>query len=483
MLLAMPQCDPETTVRELARAIAARGGRAWLVGGGVRDALLGRARKDFDLEVYGLTPAVLEETLRREHAIHDVGRSFGVLKLANLPIDVALPRRETKVARGHKGFAIDADPFLDLATAALRRDLTVNAIYEDPLTGEINDPLDGRRDLAARLLRHASPRFVEDPLRVLRVAQLAARFRFDVAPETVALSRTIDLAELPRERLEDEWKKLLLLGEQPSLGLAFLRECGALRTFPELVPLVGCPQHPLWHPEGDVWVHTLHALDHFAGARAGDGGAAFNANDWIVGLAVLCHDLGKPGTTVNDNGVWRSPGHSEAGEAPTRAFLARITAQTDVVESVVALVLHHLKPQELWKAQPGDGAIRRLATKVNLRLLIRVARHDDAGRPPRPIDDFPAGRWLVERAEALAAADTAPTPIVLGRHLIELGQKPGRTFKPLLDRCFEAQLDGAFSDLAGGIAHLNALLASGSVRTDADRTGVIEPGSAPHSSS
>ncbi|MBL8841503.1 MAG: polynucleotide adenylyltransferase [Planctomycetes bacterium] len=449
----MQQRDPEQVVRDVARAVAAAGGRAWLVGGGVRDRLLGIPRKDFDLEVYGLAPERLEALLARAHEVIDVGRAFGVLKLAGLPIDVALPRRETKVARGHKGFAIDADPELDLRSAAERRDLTVNAIYEDPLTGEIADPLDGRRDLAARLLRHASPRFVEDPLRVLRVMQFAARFDFAVAPETVALSRTIDLAELPRERIEEEWKKLLLQGRLPSRGLAFLHACGALRFFPELEPLSGCPQHPEWHPEGDVWVHTLHVLDHFAGARVGD------ASDWIVGLALLCHDLGKPATTFDDAGVWRSPGHSEAGEAPTRALLARITAQADVVEPVVALVLQHLKPQEFFKAQPGDGAIRRLATKVNLRWLVRVARHDDAGRPPRPIGDFEAGRWLLARAEALAAADAAPKPLVLGRHLIELGRAPGKEFKALLDRCYEAQLDGVFTDAAGAQAFVRALVA------------------------
>ena len=194
----------EEAVRSIARAVAVRGGRAWLVGGCVRDVLLGGPRKDWDLEVYGVAPADLRALLEREHEVVDVGRSFGVLKLKGLPIDVALPRRETKVARGHKGFDVEADPHLDLRSAAERRDLTVNAIYEDPLTHEIADPLGGRADLDARRLRHASPRFVEDPLRVLRVMQLAARLRFAVAPETVALCRTLDLAELPRERLEEE---------------------------------------------------------------------------------------------------------------------------------------------------------------------------------------------------------------------------------------------------------------------------------------
>jgi tRNA nucleotidyltransferase (CCA-adding enzyme) len=444
----------EEAVRSIARAVAARGGRAWLVGGCVRDVLLGEPRKDFDLEVYGVAPAALRELLEREHAVADVGRMFGVLKLKGLPVDVALPRRETKIASGQKGFDVEADPGLDMRSAAERRDLTVNAIYEDPLTGEIADPLGGRRDLDARVLRHSSPRFAEDPLRVLRVMQFAARLRFAVAPETVALCRTLDLHELPRERLEEEWRKLLLQGVAPSLGLRFLKECGALRFFPEIAALDGCPQNPEWHPEGDVFVHTGHVLDHFSRERAGD------ASDWTVGLALLCHDLGKPATTARDDrGVIRSIGHSEAGEAPTRSLLARLTQEADLVETVVALVLHHLKPWELFKAQAGDSAIRRLATQVNLRLLVRVARHDDAGRPPRPFDGFPPGDWLIGRAEALAAADAAPRPIVLGRHLIELGLAPGPRFKKLLDRCFEAQLDGAFADLAGGIEFAKRLLA------------------------
>lgn len=449
----MSDAAAEAVVRSIARAVAARGGRAWLVGGCVRDVLLGMGRKDFDLEVFGVAPAALRELLAHEHEVVDVGRAFGVLKLKGLPIDVALPRRETKVARGHRGFDVEADPSLDLKTAAERRDLTINAIYEDPLSGELADPLDGRRDLAGRLLRHASPRFVEDPLRVLRVMQFAARLEFDVAQETIELCRALDLAELPRERMEEEWRKLLLHGRAPSRGLRFLKASGALRFFPELLALDGCPQDPEWHPEGDVLVHTGHVLDHFAGARAGD------RSDWIVGLALLCHDLGKPATTSKVDGRWRSPGHSEAGVAPTRALLARLTAEAALVESVVALVLHHLRPMELFKVKAGDSAIRRLATQVSVRLLVRVARHDDAGRPPRPVDDFPAGRWLIERAEALAAADAAPRPIVLGRHLIELGLAPGPDFKPLIEKCFEAQLDGRFGDLEGGLAFLKELLA------------------------
>ncbi len=443
---------PEQAVQELAAWVKSEGGRALLVGGCVRDSLLGRERKDFDVEVFGLEASRLEAGLRARFAVLDVGKSFGVLKLKGLPIDVALPRRETKIARGHRGFAIDADPQLSLQEAALRRDLTLNALYEDPLTGEVLDPLGGKADLAARTLRHCSDRFSEDPLRLLRVMQFAARFDFDVADETLALCRALDLAELPRERVEDEWRKLLLQGVVPSRGLKFLRNCGALRFYPEIQAMDGTPQNPEWHPEGDVFVHTMHCLDHFARRRVGDD------SDWLVGLGVLCHDFGKPATTQLEGGIWRSKGHSEAGVEPARLFLERLTAERDVIETVCALVLHHLRPFDFHHHQVSDAAVRRLATKVPIELLVRVARHDHGGRPPLPQNEFPAGEWLQEQAERLDLQRNAPKPLVLGRHLIALGEKPGPRFGEILEECFEAQLDGKFSDVEAGVEYLQGIL-------------------------
>ncbi len=443
--------DSGEVVASIARAVQARGGRALLVGGCVRDVMLGLERKDFDLEVFGVEASVLEALLRERYPLHEVGRAFGILKIQGHDIDLALPRRETKIAAGHRGFAVDTDPHLDLESAALRRDFTINAIYEDPLTGEVIDPLNGRADLEKRTLRHCSAHFGEDPLRVLRAMQLAARFNLMVAPSTLEQCRRLDLEELPAERVEGEFRKLLLEGQRPSRGLQFLKECGALRFFPEIQALDGVPQNPQWHPEGDVFVHTGHCLDHFALERSSP------TEDWIVGLALLCHDFGKPSTTRLERGAFRSPGHSEAGEAPTRSFLARLSREPDLIETVVKLVLHHLRPYEMYRDNVGDSAIRRLATQVNLRVLVRVARHDSAGRPPLPFDGFPAGEWLMQRARALEIADQAPRPIVMGRHLIERGLTPGPEFKSILDRCFEAQLDGVFSDLEGGLSFLDRM--------------------------
>lgn len=431
----------------ISKAIAAAGGRAYLVGGCVRDAALGIPAKDLDIEVYGVKPDALVEILTQHFRIDLVGRAFGVIKIHGLPIDVSIPRRESKAGLGHKAFTILSDPGMALKEAAARRDFTINAMVLDLLTGQVIDPFGGLRDLKARVLRHTGNKFVEDPLRVLRGMQFAARFDLEAAPETIALCRTIEPEGLARERIFDEWRKLILKGIRPSRGLAFLRDCGWIRYYPELEALIGCPQDAGWHPEGDVWIHTLHCMDAFAQERVGN-----DVEDLVVGLAVLCHDFGKPAKTEFEDGRTRSQGHEKAGQEPTRSFLGRMTNQQDLVEAVVPLVSAHLRPQELFDAQAGDSAIRRLARHVGrIDRLIRVARADQQGRPQMPFDGFPAGEWLLERARALEVEDAAPRPIVMGRHLIELGLGPGPHFGRILEACYKAQIEGLFFTLEEGI--------------------------------
>jgi tRNA nucleotidyltransferase (CCA-adding enzyme) len=441
----------------ICRKVAAAGGRALLVGGSVRDAALGLPAEDLDFEVYGLTPDRLRSLLAEDFDLDLVGQSFGVLKIRRLDVDVAIPRRESKRGLGHRGFEIHSDPELSLEEAARRRDFTVNAMAWDPLRRELLDPCGGRRDLERRVLRHVSEKFAEDPLRVLRGMQLAARFELAAAAETVALCRRIEPEGLARERIFDEWRKLLLQGVRISLGLDFLRACGWVRYFPELERLIDCPQDPLWHPEGDVWTHTLHVMDAFAGERLGEPW-----EDLVVGFGCLCHDLGKPlTTTFDDDGRIRSKGHEEAGEEPTRAFLARLTDHRRLADEVVPLVREHLRPTTLHRAGAGPAAVRRLARRVGrIDRLVRLARADHAGRPPRVFDGFPAGDWLLARAAELAVAEQRPQPLVMGRHLIALGLEPGPHFKEILDACFEAQLDGVFDDLDGALAHAREVVAA-----------------------
>ncbi len=442
---------------EAARRIRAAGGRALLVGGCVRDELLGGHPKDFDLEVYGLAPERLQAVLGAAFDLNLVGQSFGILKLHHFDVDIALPRRETKLGEGHRAFEMTCDPFLPIADAASRRDFTVNAIYRDPLNGEIIDPWHGREDLTHGRLHHVSDHFREDPLRVLRGMQFIARFGLTAAPETIAICREMTPENLPCERLFDEWSKLLTKGVAISRGLKFLRDVGWVHYYPELERLIGCKQDPAWHPEGDVWNHTCHCLDAFARQRPATGSAD---EDLIVGLAVLCHDFGKPATTAYDpvRKRIRSLGHDEAGVEPTRRFLRRLTAEERILREVPPLVRLHMRPFAMWKAKSGENAIRRLAAQVvRIDRLLRVAAADEAGRPPFPVSMEPLS-WLAAEAERLRVKDAAPKPIVLGRDLIAAGLKPGIVFGAIIKMCFEAQLDGAFADHAGGIAYLSELL-------------------------
>ena len=434
----------------LAREARAAGGRAYCVGGCVRDALLGVEPKDVDVEIYGLEAEKIERILSKKFRFEIVGKSFGVWILKGLDIDVSMPRTERKTGAGHKAFEIVGDPFLTPKEACARRDFTINAILYDILSGDIIDEFGGMGDLKNKILRHTSERFSEDPLRVLRAMQFAARFNLDVAPETVELCSKIEMENLPEERIFEEWKKLILKGVEISRGLFFLRDCGWVKYFRELADMAGCPQDPRWHPEGDVYVHTAHCMDSFAKKRVGD-----DREDLIVGLAVLCHDMGKPKcTTIGDDGAIHSYGHDVIGGKVARKFLEHLTREKSIVEEVVPLVERHMAVLDLWRSNAGDGAIRRLAGKV--KRIDRLVRLDDAdrnGRPPIEPEDSPQGLWIMQRAEALAIKDSAPKPILLGRHLIELGLVPSVKFKDILNAAYEAQLDGAFFDVEHAIKY------------------------------
>lgn len=455
MLLTISEDQRKTSI-EIARRIKDAGGRALLVGGCVRDSLLGIPAKDVDMEVYGLEADAVEQSLQSQFRLDTVGRSFGVFIVKGFNIDIALPRRESKVGPRHTDFVVRGDPTMSSTEAASRRDFTINAISIDPLTDELIDPFNGANDLKNRRLRHVSDAFGEDSLRVLRGMQFVARFDLEAAPETLKLCRTLTPEHLPAERLWDEWKKLVLKGIRISKGLWFLQNCNWLRYFPELETLVGCQQDPEWHPEGDVWTHTCHCMDAFAGNRIDQ-----EWEDLVVGLAVLCHDMGKPTSTFTDpeTGRIRSPRHDIVGVPIARSFLERMTRQKKIFDEVLPLVEHHMRPLALYRNRAGDTAIRRLATRVKrVDRLVRVAHADKSGRPPLPLDDFPEGEWLLKKATQLEIQDRAPKALILGRHLIELGLPPGPLFGKLLKRCYEAQLEGKFTDLESGLSYVKSIL-------------------------
>ncbi len=443
----------------IAAAVRDAGGRALIVGGWVRDRLLGRESKDIDIEVFGVPADRLRNILSRFGTVNTIGESFTVYKVAD--IDVALPRRDSKVGAGHRGFEVIGDPRMTIEEAARRRDFTINAIAWDPLTDEYLDPYDGRKDLLERrILRAIDPRtFGDDSLRVLRGLQFAARFELEMESGTRELCRRIPLDDLPAERVWGEIEKLLLKASRPSLGFALGLELGIIdRLFPELKALNGCPQEPDWHPEGDVWVHTLMVVDE-ARTRIAD---LDRPRQVTVMLGAVCHDLGKPETTTVIDGRIRSMEHEQAGLAPTRTLLDRLNVHTingfDVRAQVEGIVAHHLKPLAFFKSPTpvGDGAFRRLAQKVDLELLARVAQSDCRGRT----GDFDCSGiiWFLERARALGVEHQAPDPIVKGRHLIELGIEPGPRMGEILRAVYEQQLDGKVRTLQEGLTVASALL-------------------------
>jgi len=454
-------------VLRISRAVREAGGRAMLVGGSVRDLLLGiqsKDSKDFDLEAYGVAPDRLRSILESIAPVNAVGEQFTVYKLAfqspaegepkdgagsergpgRLEIDVSIPRRESKSGRGHRGFIIEGDPGMSFEEAARRRDFTVNAVLLDPLSGEMIDPFGGVDDLKNRILRAvAEDTFVEDSLRVLRAVQLAARFEMSIEPRTVELCRSIDLADLPAERIWGEFEKLLMLAARPSIGLEAARELLVLdKLFPEIAATIGCPQEPEWHPEGDVFTHTKLCMDE-AVKLVGD---LDKPRRITVMLAVLLHDLGKPLTTRIIDGRIRSMSHDDEGVEPARRVLNTLGLHTlggyDVRSQVLALVFDHLRPGQFHRdgERVTPGAFRRLARRVNINLLYRVAKADSLGRGAASTSV--SQEWFLERAREIGVEHGAPAALLQGRHLIEAGFEPGPRMGELLRRVYELQLDG-----------------------------------------
>lgn len=435
--------------------------RAFAVGGCVRDALLERPSKDFDIEVFGIDYEELVRALGRWGRTDLVGRSFGVVKLTTRKgntYDFTIPRKDSKVAPGHKGFEIQFDPGITPQEAAARRDFTINAIMYDPHAHELLDFFGGAEDLRNRILRHTGPAFVEDPLRVLRGMQFAARFNLQAATSTLELCHSISggYHELASDRVRDEWFKWAERSTVPSAGLHFLNQCGWIEHFPEIKALIDTPQEPEWHPEGDVFIHTCHCCD--AMAYLPQWLQATPESRIVYMLAILAHDFGKPPTTHTElkDGKPRivSPGHEEAGAVLAEQFLNRIHAPAAIQARVIPLVANHL----FHFQSLTDRAVRRLARRLapeNIEGLCLVMTADSLGRPPHPPTIPKTIPQLLEKAHELQVRQEPPRPILMGRHLIERGLQPSPRFGEILHQAYEAQLEGVFADLSGALRWLD----------------------------
>lgn len=447
----MQEFLPNEVSEIIATTPALRG--AYAVGGCVRDWLLGNQSTDFDIEVFGVSYAELVRALSPFGRTDLVGRSFGVVKLgtrSGLTVDFSIPRRDSKTTPGHKGFEIEFDPGIAPREAAARRDFTINSLMFDPRTNQLLDYFGGEADLRARVLKHTSAAFVEDPLRVLRGMQFASRFDLIPAPETVDICRrmTPNFGELARERVRDEWFKWAGKSRVPSRGLKFLATTGWIEHFPELDALRSTPQDPEWHPEGDVFVHTCHCCDALVDLP-GWRDADFESRV-VLSLATLAHDFGKPSTTHRGRKKGRfriiSPGHEEAGGPVAEQFLNRIHAPRSVSDRVVPLVrnhLAHLRPAT-------DRSVRRLARRLepeNIRNLCLVMTADHFGRPPEPKVPPPGISELLKKAVELEIQSNALRPILRGRDLVAIGMEPHPEFRLILSESYECQLDGTIRNL------------------------------------
>jgi len=431
----------------VAEKISKTQGQGYLVGGAVRDLILGLNPKDFDMEVFGISAKELEKTLRSIGPVEEVGKSFGVYKMRfnEIELDISLPRIEEKTGKGHKDFAITSKSELSVKEAARRRDFTINAIYLDPQTQEINDPYNGQKDLEQKILRVVdSKTFPEDALRVLRALQFLARFELRIEPTSAEVIKAAipELEHLPKERLLEEWKKLLIKSEKPSLGLQAGLELGVWeKIHPIFIKLQQTPQDPVWHPEGNVWLHTLMVVD--KAAQVIRQNEMDEKQKLVVMLGALTHDFGKVITSEEINGRVRAFDHEKMGVDLAKDFLNQLGVDNETTEKVLKIVANHMAPGGLRKSEKTgtkvtDGAIRRLALRLHpatIEELLWVSQADHLGRgpypnpknPDKPIwpHDYPAGEWLEKRAMQLDVADQKPKNIVEGRDLLALGFKPG----------------------------------------------------------
>ena len=433
------------TLTKILKLLQEKGASPILVGGCVRDHFLNLQIKDYDIEVFHIKDfETLSKYLEQFGKIKLVGKSFGVLKLSvdNDEYDFALPRVEKKVSKGHKGFEVISNSCLSFKEASIRRDFTINAIGYDFIKDEFLDPFNGLKDLENRTLKHIDDNsFIEDPLRVYRAVQFSARFDFNLDKNTFILCKKMvlnnDLDELAKERIFEELKKLFLKSCKPSIGFTLLKELGILKYFSELEALIGCEQEYEYHPEGDVWIHTLMTLDEMVKLKTGD-----EYKDLVLFLAILCHDLGKPLCTKEINRKITSHKHETLGIEPTLSFLEKLTNDKKLINDVLPLVKYHLSPFQLYLHNSSDKAVRRLSVKVDIEMLCLVCLADCLGRDIKDKSKcHKAISWLKKKANELEVSNEGPKPIVMGKDLIKLGFTPGKLFKEILSFAFDLQID------------------------------------------
>lgn len=424
-------------INELAKRVADIGGTVYLVGGSVRDELLGIENKDIDIEVFGIHNVELRSILSSLGELQEVGKSFGVYRLKGYNVDIAMPRTERQTTgSGHKNFDIFINPFMSTDEASKRRDITINGLMKNVLTNEIIDHWGGLNDIDKKVIRHInSDTFIEDPLRVFRVAQFAARLGFIVDKDTVKLCSKIDTSTLSKERVFEETSKALLKSNKPSIYFESLREMNQLSTwFNELQDLIGIKQNSNYHKEGDAWVHTMMVIDEASTVR--------DKAEHKLGfmLSALCHDFGKAVTvSIDENGEYHSYRHEDHGVPIAEKFISRLTNKKDTMEYVLNMVENHMKPNMKADNKSRVKSTNRMFYEsICPNDLILLAKCDEAGKIPK-VNTGNYG-WLLERLKVYN--DTMSKPFVQGRDLIQAGLKPSKKFSELLELATKLRLAG-----------------------------------------
>ncbi len=435
-------------VLEIVETVNENNGKALLVGGSIRDFIMGKISKDFDLEIYGLEPEKIKEILQQTNKISEVGQ-FGILKIYsenNIDIDISIPRADSKTDSENNGFEVKSNPYMSIQNAAKRRDFTMNSLAADPLTGEVYDYFDGIEDIKNRILRVTDEeRFKDDPLRSLRAIQFIGRFGLEVDKKSIPIIEEMIplIKDLPKERIAEEWKKLLLKSDKPSLGLSAGMMLGMFeKLHSEFIDLRKTEQDPKWHPEGDVWIHTLMSIDEAAKIVRRE--SLDEKKSLTIMLATLCHDLGKPITTENIDSQIKSTGHEQEGVGIAKSFLKNIGLDNLNIQKVINLVANHLVPttfyveENIRKRKVKNSAILRLARRLHpatIQELVLLSEADHLGRGSfgpeskeellLPTDKFPAGDWLLEKARELRVDLSRPAELTRGRDWIQLGFSQG----------------------------------------------------------
>lgn len=457
------------------------GGDVYAVGGYIRDLFRGAETPEIDILIARRRLEDIIAGLEKHGRVDVVGRSFGIIKFAieGRTYDIALPRRDTALkmnTRSHKDFLIDSDPFMPIEADLKRRDFTINSMALRLTDGQIIDPFGGQKDTAARLIRTTNPRaFPEDPLRVLRAARLASVLDFRIDKAIYEAARKIDLTGLSVERTNDELFKIMLQSKRPSRGLRELFKLGVIgQLYPELSAITLVIQDSTFHPEADeqghhtVWAHTLLTVDQAAiisTLMSFDQGRRL-----ALLLAALYHDIGKAKATRWDFKHGRmtvtSNGHDIQSEKMTRKIFERQRIYSwhgyDVATVTPLLIRTHHRASELWlnRNEVTKRAFNRLAAEVRgeIGLVVGLDAADRAGRKRRPVQTLDRqARWLLGKFEELRINIETIKPLVMGRHLIELGMVPGPDMGKLLKKLYRLQLDGIFETKAEGLKEAKKL--------------------------